>query len=89
MEEEIIKDLEKYISFANKNENFSHDTDWKWHQELASYIESLLKAYKQDEEVIDEMAETLTCLPLNENIDIFYRKEEVKEYFRKKVETNE
>lgn len=26
--EEDIKDIEKYISFTSKRENFSHDTDW-------------------------------------------------------------
>lgn len=87
MEEKIIKNLEKYISFANKNENFSHDTDWKWHQELASYIESLLKAYKQDEKMIDLMVNYLRC---NDMLP-FHRDtlEEVKEYFRKKVVSNE
>lgn len=25
---EDIKDIEKYISFTSKRENFSHDTDW-------------------------------------------------------------
>ena len=33
--EEDIKDLEKYIKFANNSENFSHDADWNWHKEIA------------------------------------------------------
>ena len=33
--EEDIKDIEKYISFTSKRENFSHDTDWNWNKDLA------------------------------------------------------
>lgn len=48
--EEDIKDLEKYIIFANKRENFSHDTDWKWNKELAIKIKNLINRNKELEE---------------------------------------
>ena len=32
--DEDIKDLNKYISFSKKSENFSHNTDYEWHKEL-------------------------------------------------------
>jgi hypothetical protein len=44
---EILEDLEKYISFANKHENFSNDADYKWHKELAGMIENLIKENKE------------------------------------------
>lgn len=44
--DEDIKDLEKYIAFSKKNYNFSHDTDWKWHEELSEKIQHLIEAYK-------------------------------------------
>ena len=56
-------------------------------------LENLLKAYKQDEKMIDLMAEQLTGLTIFDNdIEeplILGDKEEVKEYFRKKVGSNE
>lgn len=45
--EEDINDLKKYISFSEKSENFSHNTDWDWHKELATKIENLIKGYKE------------------------------------------
>ena len=44
---EDIKDIEKYISFTSKRENFSHDTDWNWNKELANKIEHILSDYKR------------------------------------------
>ena len=44
---EDIKDIEKYISFTSKRENFSHDTDWNWNKELANKIEHILTDYKR------------------------------------------
>lgn len=44
--EEDIKDIEKYISFTSKRENFSHDTDWNWNKDLANKIEHILSDYK-------------------------------------------
>ena len=49
--EEDLKDLEKYISFSKKSENFSHDTEWKWHKELGEKIKHLIKAYKELKEI--------------------------------------
>lgn len=43
---EDIKDIEKYISFTSKRENFSHDTDWNWNKDLANKIEHILSDYK-------------------------------------------
>lgn len=51
---EILENLEKYISFANKQENFSHDTDYKWHKELASMIENLIQRNKNLEQIEKE-----------------------------------
>lgn len=45
--EEDIKDIEKYISFTSKRENFSHDTDWNWNKDLANKIEHILLDYKR------------------------------------------
>ena len=45
--EEDIKDIEKYISFISKRENFSHDTDWNWNKDLANKIEHILSDYKR------------------------------------------
>ena len=47
----------------------------------AQAIQNLLKAYKQDEDVIDEMVKMIACntVPKNECNDC------IKEYFRKKV----
>ena len=44
---EDIKDIEKYISFTSKRENFSHDTDWNWNKDLANKIEHILSDYKR------------------------------------------
>lgn len=45
--EEDIKDIEEYISFTSKRENFSHDTDWNWNKDLANKIEHILSDYKR------------------------------------------
>ncbi len=45
--EEDIKDIEKYISFTSKRENFSYDTDWNWNKDLANKIEHILSDYKR------------------------------------------
>ena len=45
--EDDIKDIEKYISFTSKRENFSHDTDWNWNKDLANKIEHILSDYKR------------------------------------------
>lgn len=67
--------------------------DFKPTKEVSQAIESLLKAYKQDEKVIDLFAEQLSGLAIFDNdIEeplILGDKEEVKEYFRKQVKTNE
>ena len=100
--EEDIKDLEKYISFSKKSENFSHDTDWKWNKELGEKIEHLIKSYKEYEAVIEEMAEYLSivrdcpnedkganldCENRCSNDDNLYA-ECWKQYFRNKVKEN-
>lgn len=45
--DEDIKDLEKYIAFSKKSDNFSNNTDWKWHKELSEEIEHLIEAYRK------------------------------------------
>lgn len=52
--EEDIKDLKKYISFSKKHENFSHDTDYKWHKEIGEKIERVLKENEELKEEIEE-----------------------------------
>lgn len=56
-----IKDLKKYISFSKKHENFSHDTDWKWHKEIGEKIERVLKEnevlLKENEKLKNEVME--------------------------------
>ena len=64
-----IKDLNKYISFSKKSENFSHNTDYEWHKELGEKIENILKALEgkdcvietqaHNEEVYEELVEKL------------------------------
>ena len=58
--EEDIKDIEKYISFTSKRENFSHDTDWNWNKELANKIEHILTDYKR---VLKENEELNSKIP--------------------------
>ncbi len=48
--EEDIKDIEKYISFTGKRENFRHDTDWYWNKDLASKMGHVLSDYKKLQE---------------------------------------
>ena len=63
--EEDIKDIEKYISFTSKRENFSHDTDWNWNKDLANKIEHILSDYKR----VLEINEVL----LKENEELNYK----------------
>ena len=65
--EEDINDLKKYISFSEKSENFSHNTDWDWHKELATKIENLIKGYKELEKykkIAEKLAEQLEYMPV-------------------------
>lgn len=48
--EKDIKDLENYISFSRKHENFSNDTEWNFHKETANKIEHILLDYKKLQE---------------------------------------
>ena len=57
---EILEELEKYISFANKQCNFSNDADYKWHKELAGMIENLIKENKELQEYANWHIEHLT-----------------------------
>ena len=51
---EILEDLKKYISFANKQCNFSNDADYKWHKELAGMIENLIQENKELKEKLND-----------------------------------
>jgi len=67
---EDIKDIEKYISFTSKRENFSHDTDWNWNKDLANKIEHILSDYKRvlkENEKKDELIERMKKYLLKEN----------------------
>lgn len=59
--EEDLKDLQKYISFANKSENFSHNSDWQWHKELAIEIENLIARNKELEEKLQDKTYKFLC----------------------------
>ncbi len=61
--EEDIKDLEKYIKFSSKHENFEHDTDWNWHKELGEKIKRVLKENEELKEgIIPSYEETISEL---------------------------
>ena len=64
--EEAIKDLEKYISFSKKTDNFEHDSDY-WHKELAEKIETVLKHIKEleEEKRITELTKISCCTAQN------------------------
>ena len=50
-----IKDLNKYISFSKKSENFSHNTDYEWHKELGEKIENVLSELETYKKIVDEI----------------------------------
>lgn len=62
--EEDIKDLKKYISFSKQHENFSHDTDWKWHKEIGEKIERVLK---ENEELKEDRKNNNEMIALAQN----------------------
>lgn len=72
--EEDIKDIEKYISYTSKRENFSHDTDWNWNKDLANKIEHILSDYKrilkENEELKEENEYNKILLDMNNNFTI-------------------
>ena len=82
--EEDIKDIEKYISFTSKRENFSHDTDWNWNKDLANKIEHILLDYKRvlkENEIYKKNSEIMS----KENLSTAEQlKVEIKENFRLK-----
>ena len=65
--EEDIKDIEKYISFTSKRENFSHDTDWNWNKDLANKIEHILSDYKRVLKENEELEEINNELEAEKN----------------------
>ena len=75
---EILKDLNKYISFANKHENFSNDADYKWHKELAGMIENLIEENKELRIQISAR-ETVVDKLTKENKDLKEENHELKE----------
>ena len=65
-EEEIIEDLTKYISFANKSENFSNDNDFKWNTEISQRVQGLLDLYNKEKEKNKELENAdLTTVYMN------------------------
>ena len=66
--EEDIKDIEKYISFTSKRENFSHDTDWNWNKDLANKIEHILSDYKRVLKKNEELLEVKVSASANNRI---------------------
>ena len=84
--EEDIKNIEKYISFTSKSENFSHDTDWNWNKDLANKIEHILSDYKRvlkENEMYKKNSEIMS----KENLSTAEQlKVEIKENFRLKYQ---
>lgn len=75
--EEDIKDIEKYISFTSKRENFSHDTDWNWNKDLANKIEHILSDYKrvlkENKELLQEKINNQKIIALAQNDMLDYQ----------------
>ena len=87
--EEDIKDIEKYISFTSKRENFSHDTDWNWNKDLANKIEHILSDYKralETNEVLLKENEELKNKIMEKELEIIGKKEDTKANMREIIE---
>lgn len=82
--EEDLKDIELFIDFCRAPYNFEHESEEKSYKELSDKIEYLIKAYKEDEAVIEEMANEIFI----EHNPHFKTTEEVIEYFKNKVKEN-
>lgn len=80
--EEAIEDVKKYISFANKEENFSSTFEFNWHKDLANRIDIILKELDKKDKVINLIAESWKQ-------DDVRSVEEIKEYFYKQVEVED
>lgn len=79
--EEDIKDIEKYISFTSKRENFSHDTDWNWNKDLANKIEHILSDYKRVLKENEELLEVkVSASAHNRILELEKENEELKKY---------
>ena len=81
--EEDIKDIEKYISFTSKRENFSHDTDWNWNKDLANKIEHILSDYKRVLKENDELKKSKITYERVKNIQIENKEIVNKKYISK------
>ena len=78
---EDIKDIEKYISFTSKRENFSHDTDWNWNKDLANKIEHILSDYKRVLKENEELLEVkVSASAHNRILELEKENEELKKY---------
>ena len=97
--EEDLKNIEEFLSKRTLDE-----IDKFLFDKYIKSMEKVLKAYKQDEKMIDDMAEYVSTKNYEDDICEFrldvkgrfhkhcYKgecKDCIKEYFRKKVETNE
>lgn len=89
MEEKDIKAIEDFIIIY---EDDKLETDFIADREQFNAIKKLLKAYKQDEEMIEEMAEMLVRVPSDSEIVNYINRhleekiKEVIDFFRKKCE---
>lgn len=54
-EDEILKDIDNYISFANKAENFSDINEYLHCKELARRMKGLLDLYQKEKEKNKEL----------------------------------
>lgn len=53
-EKEIIKDLTNFIAFAQKEENFTYYSEYKFVNELSEKVQDLLDLYKKEKEKTPE-----------------------------------
>lgn len=86
--EEDLKNIEEFLSKRTLDE-----IDKFLFDKYIKSMEKVLKAYKQDEKMIDEMAEELTGMSIydenKEFANVYFNKNQIKEYFRKRLENNE
>lgn len=57
MEDVVIYNLNKFIEYCNGPQNFEYDYDFKQHKEVAGYIETLIKGYRELEENHKKLSE--------------------------------
>lgn len=82
--EKTIKDLEKYISFSSKSDNFSDLGQWALHKATADKIQILLTDYRKLQKENEKRGNSLRIIrnSLIELRDLLNRKEGLIKYER-------